>query len=295
MKNRDDNPDLRSFLAASGISPETFLQALDILREELRRMLSARPAVPDAAPLPAPASHGRSEAGAEEDAAILRALDAFAARWDSADAAVSEVPSSSAAQAEDDLLRTVVKPRGAGPPAAPPPEAPPAAASAGGRDAARITTETVILRPPSSPREAPASPGRPPVPPGPAAVPPDDQPTGIRGVEQAPAATQGARDALLETVVRIPKSGPAARPEDRPPAPPGTAGRSAEDDLLATVVRTPGRGPVGPPGPAAPPAAGKDRPPVPPPAGAAEDEDDLGKTVILRPGQVKGKGKGDAR
>lgn len=266
MKGHDSRRDLLSFLTASGISPEAFLEALDILKEDIRAALlpneGERPGAPPAMP-----------GGTAEEEVISRILEGIAARWALEEETAREQPPAPAAPAGDPLLQTVVKPGGAPrpppcepaapavPPAAPSPESPRvgAAPPAQGREVGKITTETVILKAPS------ASPG-PPSPSRPHAPPPADQPTTILRIGQPP-----------------------------PPTPPGTKA-AGEDDLLRTVVKPPKGGPFTPPPDDRPTTIlrtgpGEEQSQSPPATG----EDDLSKTVILTPEQLKRKGKGESR
>lgn len=235
MKDEGSRPTLRSFLADSGVPPEKFLEALEILRDEIRALLDE--------PRPRPAQAAQSLSPSENDE-IRRILEDIKVRW---------------------VRQDREKSRGVEPavPAGGAPEKPPAAPGrppGAAPDTGRIVVETVILsgpgggrvppRSPAPPREAPAASeaaSKPPEAPPPAADPADEQPTTYIRTTPAPAAPvppappgpppQGNEDFLLETVVKSSRGAPGAAPAKEPASPP--AGPGDEDDMAKTVILRP--------------------------------------------------------
>lgn len=217
MKDHGSRPTLLSFLAASGISPEAFLQAIDILLEEARASLEG-----GAAPAPQPPAMGPPpDPGAENDA-IRRILADISARWKREDRAKREER----------------------------PESPTPGLSSPGGDAGGIRVETVVLKgmaadraspkiaptPPSAPEGQPAPvPGREPAPQGPS---PDDMPTIILRPAPPPSApAPAAAEEQPTTFLQVGRSDGAAHP--RPPAP--AAEPPEDEDLAKTVILRPDR------------------------------------------------------
>jgi hypothetical protein len=217
MKDRVSRPKLHSFLTASGISPEVFLEALELLRDEARDFLAT-----GTAPAPPPREEIPLQDAAAEDDAIRKILAEIYARW----------------KQEERTKRTDKAPA---PPAAPP-------APAGGEDD-RITLETVILGRAPGPKDRPEPAGPPRVPPS-----DDEQPTTILRIGQSPSATAAREEAASasakppvapervggeeEPTVFLkvdPPGVPPQRTEEPPAEPPG------EDDVAKTVILRPDR------------------------------------------------------
>lgn len=209
MKDEGSRPTLRSYLADSGVPPEQFLEALDILKGEIRALLE------DVHPAPA-APPTQDDPG--ENESIRRILDDIKARWAQQDRAKARP----ASPAPPPSVKSAV------------PEAPPAVPPESGR----ITMETVILKAPGGARS-------PPRPPGPPAETPaaDDQPTMFiqAGTAPLPAPSPSAPpkedsgEMLLETIVRTSGKRPPNAPvtERKEPAAPPTPA----DDQPTTFIR----------------------------------------------------------
>jgi len=218
---------LRSYLADTGVPPEQFLEALDILKGEIRALLDdVRPA---SAAIPPQDDPGENES-------IRRILEDIKARWAQQDRAKARA----ASPAPPPSVKSAV------------PEAPPSAPPESGR----ITMETVILKAPGGARSQPG-------PPGPPAETPaaDDQPTMFiqAGTAPPPAPPPSAPpkedsgEMLLETMVRTSGKRPPNAPvtERKEPAAPPASG----DDQPTTFIR------VGSP----PPQQEPPKPPAKPP------------------------------
>jgi len=235
MKDHSTRPTLSSFLAASGISPETFFQAIDILLEEERKSLEggAAPAPPPPAMMPP------QDRGAENDA-IRRILIDISARWKREDRAKRE-------ERPESTL--------------PWPSSP-------GGDAGGIRVETVVLKGAAadnaSPKIEPTSPSAPEGQPAatlrreptPSTPFPDDMPTIILRSGPPPASMPAAAGESLRAgpgnrMERLPETAedqpttflqvgrPAGLAQPHSPVPPvETAG---EDDLAKTVILRPDR------------------------------------------------------
>lgn len=213
---------LRSYLADTGVPPEKFLEALDILKGEIRALLE------DVRPAPA-AIPARDDP--DENECIRGILEEIKARW---------------ARQDREKARAASP---APPPSPKPPE--PEARPPAPLESGRITMETVILKAPGVARSQPA----------PAAPPPaaDDQPTMFIRAETAKPPTpppsappkEDGGEMLLETMVRTSgKRTPNAPVTERkePAAPP--AGPPDDDGMDQTVIFRPdplrGKGKGGP-------------------------------------------------
>ncbi len=244
---------LRSYLADTGVPPEKFLEALDILKGEVRALLE------DVRPAPA-AIPARDDPGESEN--IRRILEDIKARWALQD-------------------REKIRAASPAPPPSPKPPEPEARPSAP-LESGRITMETVILKAPGVGRSQPRPPGPPAEthPATPAAR--EEQPAPFpRGETSMPAAPPPAADDQPTMFIRA-GTAPPAPPPSAPPK------EDSGEMLLETMVRTSGKRPPNAPvterkEPAAPPA----KPPAMPP-----EDDGMDQTVIFRPDPLRGKGKG---
>lgn len=276
MTDEGSRTTLRSYLADTGVPPEQFLEALDILKGEIRALLE------DVRPAPA-AIPPQDDPG--ENESIRCILEDIKARWVQQDRAKARAASPAPPPSA----------KSAGPEArpAPPPES------------GRITMETVILKAPGGARSQPRPPGPPPetLPPSPAAREESPAPF-IRTEPPVPAAPPPAADDQPTMFIRAGTAPPPAPPPSAPPK------EDSGEMLLETMVRTSGKRPPNAPvterkEPAAPPASGDDQPttfirvgspppqqePPKPPAKPPED-DEMSQTVIFRPDPLRGKGKG---
>lgn len=210
MKDEGSRTTLRSRLADSGVPPEKFLEALDIVQDEIRALL-------ESAGSAAPASLSAPAAEASENDTIRRILEELKARWIQQDRAKAR------AEASPSPPPT--------PAATPPaPQAPPAVS----RDADRITLETVVLKGPAG--------GRAPL--RPSAEEQAEEPL-LETIAKRPGGTPaGARPPQRS------EPPPPPGPEDdqpttfigtgQPAPPPETAEKGPEeDDLAKTVILRP--------------------------------------------------------
>jgi hypothetical protein len=192
-------------LSSSGIPPEKFLEALEIMRQEIRATLDAGEAPPSPVP-------PRLDEGAENEE-IRRILEDVMARWAREDRAK--------AHAAADV-----------PPAAPP-------------DGGRITMETVILRPSSSRRasgDEEPSPDKSTTfvraaPNAPTASPPSAFPNEQGGDMLLETIVKTSRERSPGAGGAAPKEPSPAMPPDAPSGPSVLPGE--EDDLAKTVVLRP--------------------------------------------------------
>ncbi len=266
---------LRSYLADTGVPPEKFLEALDILKGEVRALLE------DVRPAPA-AIPARDDPGESEN--IRRILEDIKARWALQD-------------------REKIRAASPAPPPSPKPPEPEARPSAP-LESGRITMETVILKAPGVGRSQPRPPGPPAEthPATPAAR--EEQPAPFpRGEIPVPAAPPPAADDQPTMFIRTGTSLPPVPPPSAPPKEDGG------EMILETMVRTSGKRPPNAPvaerkEPAAPPASADDQPTAfirvgslppqepPKPPARPPDDDGMDQTVIFRPDPLRGKGKG---